>query len=123
MMNTLLFAANTVSRVPSDFSRELPKGWKGSIVRSAILAHHLNLEPVFEKGVGMSLMFTESQILVAVLLRLMDEGIVTLPMHDGVMAPVSKAERVRRIMEDVAEEKTGFRLPVAEKGLKALRVL
>ena len=61
----------------------------------------------------LELMFAESRVLVAILLRLIDEKIPTLPMHDGLIAPASKKARVRTVMEEV----TGFRLPTSEKRL------
>jgi hypothetical protein len=47
------------------------------------VAKHASLEPAFETGLGPELMFTESQIMVAVLLQLIEERIVALPMHAG----------------------------------------
>ena len=75
----------------------------------------------------MELMHTESEIMVRLLLRLGRQeadgrreangrrGIVVLPIHDGVLAPVSKRDFVRQSMGGVAAEVLGFRLPVAEK--------
>jgi hypothetical protein len=39
-------------------------------------------------------------------------------MHDGGIAPSSKKDRVRKVMEETAEEVTGFRLPTAVKRLE-----
>ncbi len=60
----------------------------------------------------MSLMSTESRIIVAVVLRLMREGITALPMHDGLMVAASRLDRARAVMGDVAESEVGYRLPV-----------
>jgi hypothetical protein len=38
-------------------------------------------------------------------------------MHDRVLTPRSKKDRVRDVMGDVAEEVVGFKLPVVEKGM------
>jgi len=117
IMNTLLFAAGPKARMPSEFRKQLPKGWTAAKVRGAILLKHPGLEPLLETGVGYELFFTESQIMVAILVRLIDEKIVALPMHDGLIAPISKKDRVRTVMEETAEEVVGFRLPTSEKRL------
>jgi len=61
----------------------LPKGTKASSLRAAILERHAAIADHFQRGEGLNLMRTESDILVAVLLRLIDLGIIALPMHDG----------------------------------------
>ena len=78
---------------------------------------HPDLEPVFEKGKGMELMFTESRIMVAILLKLIKQEITALPMHDGLMVAASTMDQVKRVMGDVADEVVGFRLPVSVKEL------
>lgn len=116
MLNALFFSDGPKVRIPSSFKASLPKGWTAAKVKAAILARHPVLEPILEIGIGMKLMFTESQILIAVLLRLMERGIVALPMHDGIMVAKSKASLAKTVMEEVAVEETGYRLPVSEKG-------
>lgn len=116
-LNTLLFANGPKNKMPSEFRKALPSGWTFARVRSAIAARHPDLEPVFETGIGLQLMFTESQMMVALILRLADRGIVGLPMHDGVMVSRSKATDARRMMMATAKDIVGFGLPVSEKGL------
>ncbi|RWP76889.1 hypothetical protein [Mesorhizobium sp.] len=50
----------------------------------------------------MDLMFTESCILVAVLLRLARMGVAALPMHDGITVPRSMADRGMAAMGDAS---------------------
>lgn len=121
MMNTLLFASGPKLRLPPEFKKHLPRGWTARDVRKAIVDRHSSLEPAFERGLGLELMFMESQILVAVLLRLIDEDIVALPLHDGLITPISQRDRVRAVMEDVSKEVAGFRLPTSEKRLQSHR--
>lgn len=104
-MNTLLFADDAKVRLPSEFRKQLPKGWTLAKVKAAILATHPNLEPVL--GMGLELMATESRNLVAALLRLIDGGIVALPMHDRLIAGDSKQDRVRAVMEETAKQVVG----------------
>jgi hypothetical protein len=111
----MLFRQKPLKRVPRESSKLLPAGCTGKQIRAAILARHPGLGSVVETGIGFELMFFESQILIAILLRLIDRGIVALPMHDGLMVAQSKADTAERVMGDVAEELTGRRLPVVRK--------
>jgi len=115
MMNAFIFASSDKVRIPKDIKALLPKGATAGSVREAILKRYPKLEEAFGSGLGLSLMFDESRILVAVLLRLAERGIAALPMHDGLMVARSKVDVVRGIMEDVAEREVGFRLPVVLK--------
>ena len=84
----------------------------------ALVASNLpQLKPLFGTGVGLGLMFTESQILLEVLEALIADGIVALPMHDGVMVAESKAHRATEVMEAVALQRTGIKFPVKRKGI------
>jgi hypothetical protein len=116
-LNTLLFAGGDRVRLPTDIKAELPPRWTMRKVRSAIVEKHPMLGDVIERGRGLSLMFTESQVLVALLLKLLEDGIVALPMHDEVMVAQSHAEAARQTMEDVARNVVGFPVPAVIKGI------
>jgi hypothetical protein len=74
---------------------------------------------MFGKDLAVDLMFQESQILVAVLLRLVEEAIPALPMHDGIMVPQSRKARASVIMREASGEFLGNApLPVTEKLIK-----
>jgi hypothetical protein len=104
-----------MARLPKDTQTLLPANATGPQVRSAILAAHSPLEPIFETGIGYHLMFLESEILVAALLQLISEGVTALPMHDGIMCQRSKADAVEKVMGDAAEKIVSFRLPISRK--------
>jgi hypothetical protein len=114
--NAMLFRTSPMLRLPKKARDHLPPRLSCASVRAAILAGHPALAPVFETGIGYRLMFLESQILVAAMLRLIAQGVsAVLPMHDGLMCPRSKAELVRQTMSDAAEQTVGFRLPISLK--------
>ncbi len=116
VVNAMLFQTTPMKRLPKDVKELLPPRASASTVRSAILAAHPAIEPVFERGLGLHLMFIESQILIAALLRLIRQGCpVALPLHDSILAPRSWAATVEQAMRDAAEEVVGFRLPIALK--------
>ena len=115
VLSAMLFAYKRLTRLPRDTKELFPEGTTAATVRAAIRAFHPALAGTFETGVGFSLMFTESQMLVAILLRLNAVGITALPMHDGIMVPVSKADQAAGVMGDVAKKLIGHRLPVVRK--------
>lgn len=83
----------------------------------AIPARHPALTCCLGASIGLGLMHMESEILVAVLMEMMAREIIGLGIHDGLLAPVSKADEVRLIMEDMAVEKTGTTIPVTVEAL------
>jgi hypothetical protein len=93
----------------------LPDGATASKVRKAIQAKHPALAPILETSVGMRLMFMESQVLLAILERLMPQDIVALPIHDGLMVAQSQQTVAMRIMEDTALALLGIGMPVVAK--------
>lgn len=113
----MLFRNSPLTRVPRGTRGELPPDLSGPQLRGAILAGHPALAGVFETGIGLRLMFIESQILVAALLTLADKRIPAIPMHDGLMVAQSKAHQATTIMGDAAERITGHRLPILLKSL------
>ena len=78
------------------------------------LCHLITMFPKYTCA-GIAYMFTDSQISMAVILRLMRENIPALPMHDGMMVQQSAKRRAKAIMEEEALRITGVRLPVAYK--------
>jgi hypothetical protein len=77
------------------------------------LAEYLDGNP--EKAIGMDLMFQESKILLRCLDQLMAQGIVALPIHDGVLVSQRHAQEAEVAMRTAALEEVGVELPVAIK--------
>ncbi len=75
--------------------------------------------PLFEQyaysALGLKLMRQESDILIAVLLDLIEEGIGFIPMHDGIMVPESKTQLTHDLMLKHYHLLTGQRINVKEK--------
>jgi len=65
----------------------------------------------------MSLMFTESRVLLGVLERLMARGIVALPMHDGLLIAQSDQEIAKSLMEKVAHRIVDIPMPVSVRAI------
>ena len=75
---------------------------------SLIAEHHAPIADCFYTGVGMELMFEESEVMVALLLRLKAEGVVALPLHDGILVPCDRVEAAEVAMREVFRERTGL---------------
>ena len=61
---------------------------------------------MFYTGIGHYLQFMESQILVEVLLKLIDNGIIALPVHDAVFVGWTHVYKSTQVMEQVLLDKT-----------------
>jgi len=101
--------------MPRGLKEKLPAGWTASRINHAFAAHHPDLVPLFGKDMALDLMFTESRILLAAMAELREAGIVSLPMHDGMMVKCSKSEEAKRAMENAAVRITGRVLLVSRK--------
>ena len=77
----------------------------------AITEVHPALSPLLFQGRGLALMFTESEILVDALLRLLDKGIVALPVHDCLVVAESHIDAAREAMVEAFAHNCHGRLP------------
>ncbi|TLX11752.1 hypothetical protein [Rhizobium sp. MHM7A] len=112
---SLFFREKISRRLPHDAKPLLPEGSTMAQVRNGIVVAHPAIAPLLDTNVGFELMATESNLLVAILLELISQGVVALPMHDGLMVAESKKEIAAQTMGRVSLSKLGVSLPVAEK--------
>lgn len=105
-------------RLPEEIRSELPDGWTMPRLIDAFTAKHPAIAPLFGSGVGLEIMHTESEILVAALLELADQHIPALGMHDGLGLAVSKKDCGIAAMETASRRIAGVALPVTEKPLR-----
>jgi hypothetical protein len=94
----------------------LPTGWGVGRTKKAVLAVHPALKNAWGCRLGYRLMFTESEVLIAVLRQLASLHIPALGLHDGLMVAVSCKDVAEKVMEEVAKEVAGIPLPVSVKG-------
>jgi hypothetical protein len=113
----LLFAEGGLVRLPAGLAESLPEGITGPQFTAALLVAYPALEPVLWRGIGHRLMFTESRILIASILRLVDHGVPALAMHDGLMVPISRMEEARTAMREACLQVVGTTLPITLKAL------
>jgi hypothetical protein len=98
-------------RERQDIRSCFPRGAKVKDEVAAIRERHKAIADWFECGRGLSLQRTESDILVAVLLKLIARGITALPIHDAVLVARSHGETAQHIMEAEARRVTGASIP------------
>jgi hypothetical protein len=113
-VNALLFARRKRTDWPKmeDPEDEPPAGFTWSQFVDRFAKVHPAVMPYIGKGLGLALMFLESEIMVKVVTRLADEGVAALPIHDGLMVKASAAGAAKAAMGDVAREMTSAEIPV-----------
>ncbi|KQU73030.1 hypothetical protein ASC75_05055 [Aminobacter sp. DSM 101952] len=114
-VSALFFRDGPMLRLTGELRDMLPEGWTAQRLQEAVAAHHPALVPVLNANIGPTLANTESRILVAVLLRLLDEGIVALPIHDCLLVPVGVKDAALMAMREESARIVGVAIPVGEK--------
>ena len=107
LVNALLFVRGRLVRWPEGTLRLFPEGTKLRDAVSLIRKTHAPIAHLFGAGIGYSLMFQESCILIEALLTLYKQGITALPLHDSVLVARSEAGLAKRAMEDAFTLATG----------------
>jgi hypothetical protein len=104
------------TRFPKDAVKELftLKDQGQGVVRliQRIKEHHAGVAHLFGTSIGHTLQFMESELLVNVLLRLREVGIIGLPIHDCVIVQQSKVEKAQAHMEEMSYRVFGREIPV-----------
>lgn len=107
LLSSQLSKIESMSRKPGGTSKDLPRDMSIDEIERTILAHHEPLRKIIYKGIAPEIQFIESQILVKSLLRLVDEKVIGLPVHDSLLVPRSSASTARQVMLDSFESVTG----------------
>jgi hypothetical protein len=114
---SMLFDLRPRTRWPEGFKDEYGKLPPVKGVIRALMEKHPALAPLFFTGIGHRLQFTESEILIDVLLALIDMRITALPIHDCVIVAASQTETAERAMIDTFYKHTGVIPGVTRHGL------
>ncbi len=104
-----------MQRLSGELKAKLPEGWTAKRLTKAMEDHHPAIAHLFGSDVGIELMFAESQILMAALVQLETSGIPSLPMHDGLMVPLTKRQHAKVAMQQAAIQIVGSPLSISEK--------
>ncbi|CAG9168955.1 hypothetical protein [Cupriavidus pampae] len=107
VFNSMIHPEKKLSRKPRGTKSFLPPTMSIQEITEAIMAFHSPIEDLFFAGRGMEVFFIESQILVAVLIKLLDLGIVALPIHDAIVVAAHHQAQAQSIMLDTFSAMTG----------------
>ncbi|MER9851160.1 hypothetical protein NKJ55_28350 [Mesorhizobium sp. M0106] len=116
-ISSMFFREGGIKRISPELRALLPEGWTGERLTDAIMAHHQAIGPLLGTNCGPDLTFAESNILVAVLLRLISLGVVALGCHDGILCAERHKAAAVRAMREVSADLLGVALNVVEKPL------
>ncbi|KQU66660.1 hypothetical protein ASC75_08465 [Aminobacter sp. DSM 101952] len=112
---SLLCRQGPMVRLPSDLRQLVGPEWTGRKVEAAIRERHPAISHLIGIGLGLRLMFTESEIMLATLRVLIEQDIPALPMHDGIMVSTGHESAGRRAMAIGSMLIVGTALPVVRK--------
>lgn len=114
---SLLCRQGAMVRLPSDLRQLVGPEWTGRKVEAAIRERHPAIAHLFGVGIGLRLMFTESEIMLTTLRILVGQGLPALPMHDGIMVAATQEAAARWAMARGSMQIVGMALPVVRKDI------
>lgn len=106
LLNTLFWDDGDRIRLPRGTRKDF-QGIVGTDAVSRIKEQHPGIAHLFGSGAGGRIMGLESAAMTQALLRLIDQGITALPIHDALLAPISKTTQVKQAMIDAYRDVTG----------------
>ena len=117
VLNAMVWATTPLARMPKGARAIIPKRYTFKQVQDAIRGKHAEVAHLFGAGKGPRLMRLESDILVEVLVRLLDKGVVALPIHDAILVRADHQQQAIEAMKEVFQATVGVVPEVSvEKG-------
>lgn len=95
------------TRLPKGAREFIPNNYNLERVMKLVLTHHQPIAHFLGTGHGLRAMRKESDLLMDILLKLKEQEIVALPIHDAVIVPSMRKDEVQTIMAQVFHEHTG----------------
>ncbi len=114
-MSALLCRQGHMRQLPPHLKEALGEGWNGPRVTATMVSRHPAISHLFGRGIGLKLMYVESCIMVSTLLKLIENDIVALPIHDGLLVPQQHRASCIDAMESASQQIVGRSLPVRLK--------
>jgi hypothetical protein len=108
VFNSMLHRMQPMKKKPRGTSELFPERIRINQITTGIRIQHHPIANLFYKGIGLDLLYKESQILVEVLTRLLRQGITALPVHDAVIVAEHDQEQATAVMLTVFKEQTGI---------------
>lgn len=113
VINALMFSDGLLKRKPMGTKSMLPSDLSMQEIIDLILQAHPAIAHLLGTEVGHKAQFIESQVMVKVLLRLKEQSIVALPIHDGLVVPDDDETKAKAVMEDMFKDEVGVDCPVS----------
>lgn len=113
-VKTVLSALLAADRIPKSFPKGVRKGklfpstWKFQHVYEPIAAYHSQIKHLFGTSLCHRQMYEESCLLIEILLRLKELGVVALPVHDGLVVSQEHLQIAEVTMRTVFRERLGI---------------
>ena len=116
VFNAMLFDHRPRRKFPKGARELFPRRVKVADVTGAIFERHPMLKGVLSAtGIGHTLQFLESEIMMGVLRRCQNQRIVALPVFDCVVVKASAEDAVRKIMQQEFKSVAGLDAEVREE--------
>ena len=107
ILNAELSKTQAMKRKPMGTAKQFGKSMSLQEIEEPILRHHKPISSLFYTGLGLTLQFIESRVLVLSLRRLLAQGVVALPIHDCLLVARSATEIATQVMLDCFQEIAG----------------
>lgn len=111
MMNALTFS--DPKRKPVGTKDLLPSNLSAKEVIELIRKAHSPIADLLGSDIGHRVQFYESEVMVKVLLKLSEELIVALPIHDGLVVSCDAEAKAKAAMQDTFSYEVGVDCPVS----------
>ena len=104
---TLLKVINAAGRFSPPRKLELPAGWEFGEIVEAIEAKHSPIAKYFGTGIGIKLQRMDADIAEQIMLKMMEHGILVLPIHDSFIVEDGRQDRLRQVMAEAYQSAIG----------------
>ena len=110
VLSALLAADRIPTRFPKGIRTEglFPRSWKMEDVFDPIANHHSAIRHLFGSSLCYRQMYEESCLVVEILLRLKEQGVVALPVHDGLVVGEDHVQLAEDAMREVFKNRIGL---------------
>jgi hypothetical protein len=113
LFNSLTFMEGDPSRKPKKSRDKLPPGMRIEEIVELIRQAHSAIACYFGTPTGHYVQFRESEVMLSVLLRLREDNIIGLPIHDALVVPISATGRTIKTMRSIFEEMVGLEITIS----------
>jgi hypothetical protein len=108
VFNAMLHIGKPLTKKPKGSADQLPQERSIADIAALVTDFHQLVAKAFYADRGLYFSYLESRILITVLIRLLEQKIVALPIHDAVIVPENRADQTKQIMLEVFRELAGI---------------